>query len=159
MKLFIMLVVGFAIGATLGVILTYKKMYAIVDSKSQLYNKFLMMYRMLERWLTYLQKGCSLEQYLCDRGYEKIAIYGLGEVGLLLMEELKDTKIKIICGIDKNSKINLPIDIKKPNDTIVDADAIIVTAIAYFYDIEKELSKYNKCPIISLEDIVCEIAY
>lgn len=159
MKLFVMFVGGIIIGVVLGVVITYKKMQSTVDSTTQLYEKFYRMHSMMERWLACIQKGRSLEQYLYDKGYEKIAVYGLGEVGLLLIEELKDTKIKILCGIDKKPKTKLRMDIKKPGDTIVDADAIIVTAIAYFYDIEKELSRYNKCPIISLEDIIYEVAY
>lgn len=42
----------------------------------------------------------------------------------------------------------------KPDDTLPDVDAIIVTAFFFFDEIEQELEDKIDCPIISIEDVV-----
>ena len=78
--------------------------------------------------------------------------------GETLIEELKGTDIHIAYGIDKGAEsIYAEIDLVSPNDKLQDVDAIIVTAITFFEEIEEQLSEKVKCPIISLEDILYEI--
>ena len=38
-----------------------------------------------------------------------------------------------------------------------DVDAVVVTAVYFFDEVEEELEKIFDCPIISLEDIVQEV--
>ena len=42
-------------------------------------------------------------------------------------------------------------------DTLDDVDAIVVTAVTFFDEIEDELHKKVNCPILSLEDILYEV--
>ena len=42
-------------------------------------------------------------------------------------------------------------------DQLTEVDAVVVTPIVFFNEIEKELSEKLDCPIISLEDILYEI--
>ena len=45
-------------------------------------------------------------------------------------------------------------EVLKPDDTLPDVDAIIVTAFFFFDEIEQELEDKIDCPIISIEDVV-----
>ena len=42
-------------------------------------------------------------------------------------------------------------------DDLKPVDAVVVTAITFFNEIEEQLSQKMKCPIISLEEILYEV--
>ena len=64
----------------------------------------------------------------------------------------------MIYGIDQNAgDIYLDVDIKSMDDDLEEPDAIVVTAITFFDEIEEGLHQKLKCPVLSLEDILYEI--
>lgn len=74
------------------------------------------------------------------------------------MHELKDTKIQVLYGIDQNAKdVYVDIDILTMDDEFPCVDAVVVTAITYFDEIEEKLLGKVECPVISLEDILYEV--
>ena len=44
-----------------------------------------------------------------------------------------------------------------PNPNLEEVDVIIVTAIHYYDEIEREMSEYVDCPIVSLEDVIYDL--
>ena len=112
---------------------------------------------MLIQWLRVNQAGGSAATYLKKKGYETVAIYGMKELGELLLGELKKTDIFVPYAIDRDAdSIFVPIDIYKPTDELKKVDAVIVTAIHYYEDIQKAIRDKVNCPIISLEEILFE---
>ncbi len=78
--------------------------------------------------------------------------------GERLVEELEGSNIKIRYGIDRKAdNIYADIDIVSPDDSLDEVDAIVVTSITFFDEIEEQLSEKMDCPIISLEDILYEV--
>ena len=74
------------------------------------------------------------------------------------MEELRDTGIEVVYGIDKKAgSIYSEVNIVTMDDILEDVDAIVVTAITFYDEIEEKLSDKMDCPIISLEDILYEV--
>ena len=120
--------------------------------------KYALLFYLMNHWMMLKQKNYSIGDYLRKKGYHQIAIYGMSHMGLNLLEELKTQDIQVIYGIDRNSD-NLCTDIKtiSPDETLEKVDAIIVTCIDHFAEIEERLSKDVGCPILSLEDIIYEI--
>ena len=49
------------------------------------------------------------------------------------------------------------VDIVSMDDNLETVDAVVVTAITFFDEIEEQLSAKMDCPILSLEDILYEI--
>jgi hypothetical protein len=49
------------------------------------------------------------------------------------------------------------VDVVTMDDDLEEVDAIVVTAITFFDEIEEKLSAKIDCPIISLEDILYEV--
>jgi hypothetical protein len=96
--------------------------------------------------------------YLQTHGYKKIAIYGMSYVGETLVEELKNSDVEIAYVIDRNAD-NISVDFKivSGEGQLDDVDAVIVTPVFFFSDIEEELSDKLDCPIISIEDILFEL--
>ena len=78
--------------------------------------------------------------------------------GETLVDELKETEVQIAYAIDKNANsIYSDINVITMDDNLEDVDAIVVTAITFFDEIEEQLQSKVSCPIISLEDILYEI--
>lgn len=112
-------------------------------------------YDILNKWLSMKQKGESLEKYFIEYGYESVAIYGMGELGKRLYDELKDTNIKVLYGIDKNfGGKYLDIDIKSLDEELPDVDVTVVTAVFAFDEIVSELEDKLSSQIISLNEVL-----
>lgn len=112
----------------------------------------------MNQWVRIKQEGKNLAEYFKENGYEKIAVYGMSYAGETLVYELNDSGITVEYGIDQNAKsLYLDIDIYEPDDDLKEVDALVVTAITFFDEIEEKMSQKLDCPIISLEDILYEI--
>ncbi|MEG1847141.1 MAG: hypothetical protein RR238_01605 [Lachnospiraceae bacterium] len=120
--------------------------------------KFKTYYNVLNQWLNLKQEGKTVEKYFTDNDYKSIAIYGMGEMGNRLYEDLKGTSIEVKYAIDKNiGSTYSEIKVVEPDDELEEVDAVIVSAIFAFEAIERELCQKISCPIISLEDIIFDI--
>lgn len=145
---------GAAVGAGVVNQLSTKKNNQIQNMS----DKHLTLFLMMNQWVRVKQEGKNLSTYFIDKGYKKIAIYGMSYAGETLLEELWNTEIEVSYGIDKNVKgIYSEIDVVSPDEELKEVDAIVVTPIFFMDEIEEILSKKMDCPIISLEDILYEI--
>lgn len=121
-------------------------------------DKHLALFLMMNQWVKVKQKGKNVAEYLEKRGYKKIAIYGMSYAGETLVDELKGTDIQVVYGLDKNAaSIYSDVVILTMDDSLVEVDAVVVTAIFFFDEIMQSLAQKLDCPIISLEDILYEI--
>lgn len=116
-------------------------------------------YDLFHRWIELYESGVKLSSFFIYHQYNRVAIYGMKEVGELLYNDLsKSRNIEVVAVIDKNTSINYKnIDIISLNDVIPDSDVIVVTAIHYYNEIENELRNKVSCPVISIEDVLYSI--
>lgn len=113
---------------------------------------------MMNQWVKVKQGGKNLTEYFEQKGIKNIAIYGLGYAGETLIEELKETETCVKYGIDKNaSSIHLGVEVYSLDEKLPEVDAVVVTPVYYFDQIEEDLCSKFECPIISLEDILYEV--
>ncbi len=121
-------------------------------------SKFREFYGVLTQWVELKQAGKSLEEYFEHYGYRSVAIYGMKELGELLYDELKESKVEIKYVIDKNiDYIYTEVPGVKPDEPMEMVDVVVVAAISYFPSIKKDLEKKVDCPIVSLADMITEI--
>lgn len=121
-------------------------------------DKHLALFQMMNQWVKVKQEGKNLASYLEKHGYHRIAIYGMSYAGITLENELKNTSVEVVYGIDQNvDSMETDIEVVSVEDTLDEVDAIVVTAITFFDEIEETLSIKVDCPIISLEDILYEV--
>lgn len=148
-------IIGAAVGAIAMNISQTKK----IEKKQEKVDKFKNYYTMLNQWLMLKQEGKSLEKYFIDNGYKTIAIYGMGEMGNRLYDELKDSKlVEVKYAIDQNAATTYSeLEVVEKDDNLAEADVMVVTATFAYEEIEKEMSEKVDFPIISLEDVVYEI--
>lgn len=154
-------IIGIMAGVVIGGIgIGYLKQQKI-NSKDEKIDKFKGYYNLLNQWLMIKQNGKSLESYFIDKGFKSVAIYGMGEMGVRLYDELKGTNVSVKYAIDKNaSEIYTEIEALGMDgdlDEINDVDIVVISATFAFNEIEEKLKKKVNVPIISLEEVVYEV--
>lgn len=150
---FLTTILGFVGGVFLGTIIRKSN----IQEPSEKIEKFKGYYNLLNQWLMIKQQGQNIEEYFTKHNYHKIAIYGMGEIGNRLYDELKDTHITVDCVVDQCNNItgvDLPIYTLNEIDKL-EVDAIVVTPIFAFDSISKSLSIGGyKGVVISLEEVM-----
>ena len=155
-------VIAIMLGIGLGFFVCYytvvqTKVKELVDVRNNFF-KFEEFYWVLVRWIKGRNKGASVAQLVKKFGEKRVAIYGMKELGALLLEEFTNEGVDVVYAIDNNAdNIYLPIDIYKMSEDLPDADIIIVTAIHYFDEIKDSIDRKMNCQVISLNDLVKSI--
>lgn len=147
-------ILGFVVGAiSIGRLISKSSNRWKNMSDKNLYNV-----QLLNQWLMAKQTGIKMEDYFKKNHYKRIVIYGMNFLGERLVDELKETDIEIIAGVDKNAKgIFAEMPLFLPEDTIPDADCMVVTPLFFFDEIKKSMLSKINYPIISLEDILYDV--
>lgn len=113
-------------------------------------------FNVLNNWLKLKLSKKTLKKFFDDNYIKDIAIYGMGELGKRLYEELIELDVNVLYGIDRNADV-IEVDglkIVTLNDKLDAVDAIIVTPIQFFDDIHESIDKKGNFNIVSLEDVV-----
>lgn len=147
-------VISFGVGL-FGATRMYKK--KIINKEQDIY-KFKAYYDLCRKWVEAKHNDNSLETLLLSKGYNEIAIYGMGDLGKLLFEDLKKSKIVVKYGIDMNvTNMGLDIKLYKPTCELERVDLIIVTPVTSYDAINGMLSEIVDCPIMALDDLIYEL--
>lgn len=111
----------------------------------------------LDKWLCIKEDGKSILDYLYELKCDSIAIYGYGILGRHLLTELENSDLVVKYIIDRKlvGKVK-DIEVVKPEDNLPAVDAIIVTPVWDFNEIEGYLSSKCDCKILSLAEILNE---
>lgn len=129
-----------------------------LDKTQKMSDKHFALFLMMNQWVKVKQEGKNLSTYFVKNNYKKIAIYGMSYAGETLIEELRGSGIEIAYGIDQNAAaLYADVDIVSAEDNLDEVDAVVVTAITFFDEIEEKLSQKLDCPIVSLEDVLYEV--
>ena len=146
------------LGAGVGAVATGKSVGKKLTKAQEYSDKHLELFKMMNQWVKVKQEDKNLSEYFEKNGYKDIAIYGMSYAGETLIDELAKSDITVKYAIDKNADaIYADVDVITPDDDLEQVDAIVVTAITFFDEIEEMLEEKIDCPIISLEDILYEI--
>lgn len=135
-----------------------KTMYTSKDIRN--FNEMRMTnnFDFLSKWLFVKQKGQSVIDELLRLGYRRIAIYGVGRTGILLLNEIEIVdKIEVVYMMDQSISYyrNEKVYKQVPQEEV---DAIIVTPINAFDEIYRTLVESTKhTDIISLERVVSDL--
>lgn len=119
-------------------------------------QKSVMFYWVLTRWMDLKIRGYGIVDILNKLKIRNIAVYGYAELGQLLCSELVNTKVQVSYLLDKRVKEtgieNLPVYI--PQGGLPEVDAVVVTAVYYFDEIEKDLLQMGYQNIISFRNLL-----
>ena len=109
---------------------------------------------LLDKWMYLRENKYSVEKYLIGEGYNKVLIYGYGILGRHLVSELVNTSVSIIGIVDlQKGKIDCDFPCFLPDEPLPLHDVVVVTPVAYKFDIFNEnRQRYKK--MIALDDII-----
>lgn len=142
-------------GAISGAVAVEKNMRKSVKCECELKERHMALFMLMNNWVKVKQENKSISDYLKKNGYKNIAIYGMSYVGETLLNELADTDIDVKYAIDKKAnEMYSDIELFSPDDELKEVDAVIVTAITFYEEIEETLAEKMNCPILSLENIL-----
>lgn len=116
------------------------------------------LFLLMNQWVKMKQEGKNLSVYFEQNGYKEIAIYGMGYVGERLLDELRGSGTMVAYCIDQRADLlYADVDIVSLDGNLKKVDAVVVTAITSFDEIEEILSTRVHCPIVSLENVLHEV--
>lgn len=148
---------GALVGSAVGVAV-YKQQQKESKKWKNMSDKHLALMCLFNQWMITKQEGKSVVDYFHNNGIKSVAIYGMSYLGERLLDELLTSDIEVKYAIDKNSiSIYAKVDVISPDENIPMVDAIVVTPVFFYNEIEEMLSAKTECKIISLEDILYEI--
>lgn len=116
----------------------------------------------MKRWLENRNAGKSFNDYFGECGYTKIAIYGAGDLGRLLYDEIKDTDIKVLWFADRNAEgiheiDGIPVVTTEKIPSMPEVDILVITPVGNFDVISSMLVKVApKVRTLSLREAVYE---
>ena len=147
-----------AAGGIFGGMALAKKKNKEEQKWKELAEKHLALMLLFNQWMMTKQEGKNIEDFLDKQKVKSIAIYGMSYVGERLLDELKDSQIEVKYAIDRNvNGIFADVDVFSPDEALPEVDAIIVTPIFYFDEIEAMLEEKTKAQILSIEDILYDL--
>lgn len=158
MKKGIIATISTVLGVAAGAAVVGKAASGETSKIKQMSEKHLALYLLMNRWVEVKQEGKNLVDYFHKNNYKTIAIYGMNYTGERLLNELKGSEVIVKYGIDQRAdEMCTSVDLITMNDVLPEVDAIVVTPIFFFNEIRDKLSDKIDCPIVSLEDVLCEL--
>lgn len=149
--------------AIFGLIAGFFGAKSILKNSNVFENRFRSYYHLLNKWLKVKIEGRQIIDYLETNNINALAIYGFGELGMRLYEELTKTRVDVAFIVNKSVTSGCQFEGIKVVD-IPDVslqgrvDAIIVTPVYDFQYIFNDLIKAGvKDRIISLEEIITKL--
>lgn len=121
-----------------------------MDSKYELMNKNALIdtVTLLKRWLENRNKQRLFSDYLEECGYYSVVIFDAGEIGRLLYDEIKNSKVKILCFYDRNAEgINeiegIPVYPFSKVKEIPESDIVLVSTSYNYPEVLRLLTEIN----------------
>ena len=120
--------------------------------------------KVMIKWLENETKGKRWNTYFLTYDYKNITVYGAGDLGKLLIWELKDSEVKVNSVIDRRANEIVEYEsltvygLDEFLESDIKTDAIVVTALnAYEEVLKKTAEKRIDLPVLFLRDMVYEL--
>ena len=147
------------IAAAIGAVTGTRRASAGQDPGAHDTKKYAAYYRLAASWLLLRNDGRSMAEYFADHQYRRVAVFGLGRLGMCLLSELRDSGVEVRYGIDRNAEhfSYLDLEVVPPDGPFEAVDAVVVTP---FFECERlvlDLEYRTSAKVVSLEDIVLSL--
>lgn len=112
--------------------------------------------RFIKTWLRLSTSNPGfISEYFKSNDYSRVAIYGCGEIGKCLYNELLANNIQVQYYIDQKADFLIEdVDILTLENELPKVDVIIVTLINSFDEISKKIKSHTSDNVISIEDVI-----
>ena len=125
-------------------------------------NRNRALFKCAVNWIEVFVNGSCIAEYFEKRGYNRIAIYGVSDLGKLLCKALENKDIKIEYFVDQAADLNrlccgVPVYLPEEAPKLQSVDVIVVTPVFYFNDICRTLLMFDPAlSIVSLNSVIDE---
>lgn len=117
------------------------------------------LYKILNQWLTLKERNVKLQDYFEEKGFYKIMIYGMQELGKHLYEEIENGQLEVVGALDCQQELSYKeVKVYNLEGKIPKCDVIVVTAIQDYGAIKRILQAKADAKILSLVNIINELA-
>ncbi len=117
-------------------------------------------YRIIKRWLILYQKNIRLADYFQKKHIRTAAVYGMGDIGELVLQDLRDSSVKVLYGIDRRAdQLQGGVPILRLEEIKEQVDMVIIAAKVDYDDIKKSILQYMECDVMTLEDVLAEAGW
>lgn len=114
--------------------------------------------RTLEKILKAEEQGITLANYLKQKGYKNIAIYGAGIFGERLCGLLKNSEITVCCFLDRNAKyLEEEIPVYELENMLCETDVILISNISNEKQIEESIRSHTNIPTLRIREVAEKI--
>lgn len=136
-----------------------KKIENLIASEQQRYigilEKYRKMFFLYDRWMELEWRLGSISEYLYDQKIRKVAIYGMGYIGMQLANRLKGTNISLIGAIDRNAGfINADVLVVRPEEFEQEADLVIITVLDNAEKILQDVKRQIDAPAVIIHQLM-----
>ena len=113
-------------------------------------------YEVMREWLYSNQLGYPICRFFLRRHYQKIVVYGGGEIGLLLCQEILSQKQLMLQYVidQKQQVLPLPVKVYQCFQHNIPYDIIVVTPDFDYSMIRNELVLQGAGNIVSIKDVI-----
>ena len=112
---------------------------------------------MLRKWMKLFIANKSLSAYLKRYGYTRIAVYGMGIYGSLLLDVLRSEGVSVVFTIDKigtacEGKTDIPV--YGLSESWPDADLVIISVMEKYAEILEDIEGRTSGTVISVHELI-----
>ncbi|MCD8000825.1 MAG: hypothetical protein LUH21_26775 [Clostridiales bacterium] len=121
------------------------------------------LFQICSRLLALKNQGRSIAAYFQKRNVKNAAIWGCSDLGERIYEELQNSGINVVCGIDRNPENkDLGVPVLLPtleNKSVIDkCDAIILTPVFYLTEIVTVINDLGiRAALYSIDKVLAEM--
>lgn len=120
-------------------------------------------FALIKRWLENRNAKKNFADYFHQWGYQTIAIYGAGDIGRLLYEEVKGSGIQVKYFVDRNGEgiheiDGIPVITISQIGGMEDVDIVVITFINSYDTMSRRLARYvPEIRTLSIKEAIYEM--
>lgn len=121
------------------------------------------LFQICSRLLALKNQGRSIAAYLQSRNVKNVAIWGCSELGERVYDELKNSDLNVVCGIDKrpeNKELGVPVLLPtlENKNVISKCDAILITPVFNLTEVVDTISSLDiQAELYSIDKVLAEM--
>ena len=121
-------------------------------------NQFEELYRIWNQWLYLYEEEIGINDILERKGFRCIAIYGMGDGAIHLINSLQKTKVNVRYVIDENEEeYSIPVSIIGVKNVSNEVDVVVDTRPCSSDEDRYSMEDVLGCKVISLADIIFDM--
>ncbi len=111
-------------------------------------------WEILDKMLGMVEHNESIGNRLSDLGISSVCVYGVGIIGRHLIQNLRDSSIRVVACIDSKVKEFEHYTFIMPSDEVPPCDAVINTVTYDEQEIESNLFAHGASRVINIKEIL-----